>query len=292
VAQIAMENQYALDENHLGLREKGASLDRTLELQEAENGGGDIATAHVNVDENAMIEWYHEDVSESHEFRLLGYWQCADTVGIDLAGHWKLDEDSGIAVSDSSNKGNDGTLTNMDPATDWVSGKIDNALDFDGGDDHVVVPHDPSLSLMHELTVAAWIYANPGGLVDYKLVLNKGTSGDNRNYWLGTKDDKITFGFYDGGTKEFEFDPDLQTEIWYHIAATFNNAADSVRVYLNGAEVDSWSTGDEPLTNTEDLYIGRSQYAGEYWDGMLDDLRIYNRVLEPSEIQALYDAGN
>jgi hypothetical protein len=293
VVQVAMANRCETEENHMGLREKGSSLQRTINLQEAEGVGAaarsDIATIHVNAEENSIIEWYHEDVSDNHEYRLLGYWECVDTFGKDLAGHWKLDEDSGTTASDSSCNGNEGTLINMDPDTDWVPGNIYGALEFDGGTEYVVVPHDPSLSLINQLTVAAWIYKET--TVGYDLVLSKGTSGDNQNYWFGTDDDKITFGFYDGGSKEFKFDANLQTDTWYHIAATFNNANDSVRIYLNGAEVDNWSPNEEPLTNTEDLYIGRSQY-GEYWDGKLDDVRIYNRVLDQAEIQALYDEGS
>jgi len=289
VVQVSMANQYDAEENHMGLREKGSSLQRDMDLQEAEGGGGDIAGLHTNTDENSTIQWYHEDISEGHEYRLLGYWECIDTFGLDLVGHWKLDEDSGTTASDSSSKGNDGTLTDMDPVTDWVPGNIENALEFDGGDDHVVVPHDSSLSLMNQFTVAAWIYNE--SLSGYDLVLNQGTSGTNRNYCFGTDDDKIIFGFDDGGFREFKEDVNLLTGTWYHIAATFNNTSDSVRVYLNGAEVKSWSTDRQPLTNSEDLYIGRSQY-GEYWDGRLDDVRIYNRVLSEDEISALHALGN
>jgi len=289
VAQIAMANRYVDGENHMGLREKGSSLQRDIDLHEAEGGGCDVSTIHVSADENSTIEWYHEDVSDNHEYRLLGYWECIDTVGKDLAGHWKLDEDSGTTASDYSSHGNDGTLTNMDPATDWVPGQIDGALEFDGGTEYVLVPHDPSLSRTNQLTVAAWIYK--GSTVGYDSVLSKGTSGNDQNYWFGTDDDKIAFGFYHGGFEEFKFDPDLQIATWYHIAATYNIAKERVRVYLDGAEVDNWATNKTLDTNTEDLYIGRSQH-GEYWDGKLDDVRIYNRVLDPAEIQALYDEGN
>ena len=131
VTQIAMTNTFNSAENHMGLRQTGSLLQRDINLQEAEGVGvsnrSDIATMHVNADENATIQWYHEDVSESHEYRLLGYWECMDTVGLDLVGHWKLDEDSGTTASDTSINGNEGTLTNMDPATDWVPGKIEGA---------------------------------------------------------------------------------------------------------------------------------------------------------------------
>ena len=56
-----------------------------------------------------------------------------------LIGHWKLDESAGTTAADSSGNGNDGTLTNMDPATDWfpTGGQVNGALDFDGVDDRV-----------------------------------------------------------------------------------------------------------------------------------------------------------
>jgi hypothetical protein len=290
VAQIAMANGYQFNENYMGLKEKGSSLQRIIELHEAEGGGYDIATIHVNAGKNSTIEWYHEDVSAFHEYRLLGYWECMDTLRKDLAGHWKLDEHSGTTASDSSAHGNDGTLVNMDPATDWVPGQIDGALEFDGATEYILVPHDPSLSLINQLTVAAWIYKE--STVGYDIAVNKGTWGNNHNYRLGTLDDEITFGFYDGAWREFNTSGvDLQTDTWYHVAATFNNANNSVRVYLNGSEVNNWSPTEQPLTNTDDLYIGRTQ-SGEYWDGKLDDVRIYNRTLDQAEIQALYNEGS
>ena len=55
-----------------------------------------------------------------------------------LVGSWHLNEGSGATTAaDTSGNGNNGTLTNMDPATDWVNGKFGKALDFDGSDDYV-----------------------------------------------------------------------------------------------------------------------------------------------------------
>jgi len=75
VVQIAMANQQHLGAYYMGLREIGSSLDRLIMLQEAEPDGGDVATLHVNADENSTIKWRHQDVSQSHNFYLLGYWE-------------------------------------------------------------------------------------------------------------------------------------------------------------------------------------------------------------------------
>jgi len=78
-----------------------------------------------------------------------------------LVAHWTLDEVTGTTAADSSPSGIDGTLVNMDPAADWVPGNILGALDFDGIDDHVVIPYDPSLNYSSWIgaTVTGWAKA-------------------------------------------------------------------------------------------------------------------------------------
>ena len=71
-----------------------------------------------------------------------------------ILAYWKLDEDSGTAVSDSV-----GTFTGIlvgDPT--WTNGRVGNALDFDGVDDYVTIPREPSLEGMESFTYEAWIY--------------------------------------------------------------------------------------------------------------------------------------
>ena len=75
---------------------------------------------------------------------------------------------------------------------------------------------------------------------------------------------------------------------WYHIAATFEpyETAHLVRLYLDGVEVTLEKTEVAPIANNQDLTIGKSQY-GEYWDGILDDVRIYSRALSADEIMKI-----
>ena len=212
-----------------------------------------------------------------------------DTLCLGLVGYWELDEILGTDAADSSGNGNDGLLMNMDPDTDWVSGNIARALDFDGINDNVVVSNNENLSVVDYLTVAAWIKADVGSFIDWSIIANKG-SYDTYNYWFGTIADDITFGFSDGeGEVGFKTSAlNLNTNIWYHIAATFDTDANEVRVYLNGSEVESWSTTRNPTASTEDLFIGKSRYSNEFWKGKLDDVRIYNRALDASEIAQLH----
>ena len=74
VAQIVMANGQDTAEAELGVREKGANLDRRLNIQEAEAGGDDLASMHVNTDASSTIQWYDQNTGQDHRFYLLGWW--------------------------------------------------------------------------------------------------------------------------------------------------------------------------------------------------------------------------
>jgi hypothetical protein len=74
VVQIAMANGQDDAEALLGVRKKGSSIGRTLDLQEAEAGGDDFASTHVNADGSSTIQWYDENTGEDHRFYVLGWW--------------------------------------------------------------------------------------------------------------------------------------------------------------------------------------------------------------------------
>ena len=199
--------------------------------------------------------------------------------------HWKLDEDSGATANDTA-----GNHHGLVSGGTWASGHIDGGLTFNGSSDHVSVPDDDTLDLVDAFTLSAWI--NNQQLNGYDLVFNKGDAGSDQNFYFGTVGDEITFGFHNGGFQEFNTTTvNLQTGTWYHIAATFDNTSDEVRVYLDGAEVLSTTTTISPIINAGKLYIGKSQH-GEYWNGTLDDLRIYDRILSPAEVTALSSDGD
>ncbi|GAX59225.1 hypothetical protein SCALIN_C01_0156 [Candidatus Scalindua japonica] len=206
-----------------------------------------------------------------------------------LIGYWELNEIDGITAADFSGNGNDGTLTNMDQYTDWVAGKIAGALDFDGSNDYINVPHNDNQSLTGGMTFAAWgnTLNTSGG---YKAILAKDIPGNGlSNYWFGIENDELVFGFFAAGAFQVvkSASSNLQTDTWYHLAASFDNGTDVVRLYVDGAEVHVGAITYEPTTETADLWIGHS-VDGEYWSGMLDEVRIYDRVLDPTEISQLH----
>ena len=75
VVQIGLLNAMDIKENSMGARETGSSLERRIDLHEAESGGGDWASLHVPADRDATIQFYDQAVDAAHQFYLFGYWK-------------------------------------------------------------------------------------------------------------------------------------------------------------------------------------------------------------------------
>ena len=206
----------------------------------------------------------------------------SSTVRADLVGWWKLDDGSGTRAIDSSGNANHGTLQG-DPQ--WVAGKIGGALQFNGVDDFVDVPHNENLTVDNEVTVMAWINAEratgPDGAT-WQGILSK--SNNPRSYSFYTRD---------GNTLHFSaagFGPVSTSTItlneWVHVCAEVING--QVAFYINGEAAGLSGSGVilPGTADTADVVIGRTQEgANRSFLGMIDDVRIYTRALTQSEVQ-------
>jgi len=210
--------------------------------------------------------------------------------------HWKFDEGTGIVANDSSGNGNDGTIS----GAAWTLGVDKGALKFDGSNDVINVPHSASLNISTAITIASWAY--PEADKDMGIVC-KGVAGTSRPYNQTFQGGK----FYAGGvqtgtpwpTKIAEAQGktgSTQTKKWTHVVHTYDGA--HVKLYQDGKLVatDSKLTqAGNILTDSGALLIGANHNPGYssttrwYWQGMLDDVRIYNRALTASQVRALYD---
>ncbi|MDJ0747865.1 MAG: DNRLRE domain-containing protein [Woeseiaceae bacterium] len=197
--------------------------------------------------------------------------------------HWELDEASGVTAIDSAGN-HDGALAG-NPT--WTAGTLGGAIELDGVSDRIDVGHDDALSLVDEMTFAAWI--RPATIaIEYRTIVAKDGGGSGSNYWFGLWDGDLVFGYFANGffREVATSGLSLAADTWSHVAASFDNATDTVRLYANGVEVGSGTLAWEPTPVNADLEIGRSP-DGEYWHGGLDDVRIYDRVLTEGEIAEL-----
>jgi len=203
-----------------------------------------------------------------------------------LVGYWKLDEVTGSSASDSSGYNNDGTLYN---GPTWVDGKFGKALSFDGVDDYVNVPHSTSLDV-DVITVAAWVKGTFGS--DYRDIIGKSFSGADRAWALCINNGKVDWNVASQGSAVWDLVAHLGTAIindnkWHFVVAVY----DGVRgyVYVDGA-LDS-SGGSAGVIGKNTLYLGVGRYyGGEYLNGIIDEVRIYNRALSEEEIKENYDS--
>ncbi|MEV0289632.1 PQQ-dependent sugar dehydrogenase [Kribbella sp. NPDC050820] len=206
-----------------------------------------------------------------------------------LVGAWGFNEGTGTNVGDSSGSGNHGTLSG---ATWSAAGKYGAALSFNGSTGNVTVPHSASLNLNSSFTFEAWV--NPTALTAYQTVLIKELTG-GCGYWLQTTGTTIASGFNNNGCREHASSaPPIPLNQWSHLAAVFDDAANTYTLYLNGTAVLTESETTAPVPNTQALVFGQSactSCANERWRGLLDDIRIYNRPLTPAEIQTDMTTG-
>ena len=195
-----------------------------------------------------------------------------------LVAHWKLDETNGATAVDSVG-GLDGTLIN---GPLWTTGQLDGALDFDGTNDYIEVPHSSDLNLQSAFTVTAWIYND--SMSDAYRVISKETNGLNDNYWIALQAGELWAGV---GGSFFNAPATFEANTWYHIAVSFDDADNQVSIYVNGELSQEYSTSATISSNTDPLYIGSNWQGSKFWDGALDDVRIYDRALSASQVAAI-----
>jgi hypothetical protein len=210
---------------------------------------------------------------------LTGIARAADP---DLVGWWRFDEGAGTTASDSSGMGNNGTLRN---GPQWVAGKYLNALQFDGVDDYVEVPDNPSLRVYDEVTVMAWIntkrYDAPNGEA-WQGILSKSNSPRSYSFYTEAGGD---LHFSTSGVGPLS-SPDVPLNEWVHVCAMVIGG--QIEFYINGEPAGVSGSGIvlPGDTDTATVVIGRTnEGATRSFLGMIDDVRIYRRGLTQQEVQ-------
>ncbi|HBA85189.1 MAG TPA: hypothetical protein DCZ95_13960 [Verrucomicrobia bacterium] len=273
------------DSNANGLSDateaQGAYPNNPLHLT-GSSSGVNVELTDPDTDADGMPDWWE-----------LNYgFNPTSSVPNGLVGWWKLDETNGLSAFDSTINTNHGVLNNFsaNPAP-WVAGLIDKALDFDGTNDYVQLANSAALKPTN-VTMSVWIrpdqtYSNrsvtlftteqPGATAGYSL----------RYFSWGALD----FLICTDSSLDVYCVTTLQAGATYHVVGTYDGAYQ--RLYVNGQKVAETARAVTLTHSDSSPRMGASadNPPGYYFDGLLDDARIYNNGLSSQQVSGLYEWG-
>ena len=197
-----------------------------------------------------------------------------------------FDEGEGNIAGDSSRYGNHGYLQGMKPnLPNWVDGKFGKALEFNGQNNWVEVPHKDILSVDKAVTGMAWIKAkrHTGGSTkaQWAGVVTKGNNP--RSYSLYTTSDgggALHFSSMGVSTSALK----IELNKWQHVVA--QHTGKSHIYYINGELAGEFDGKDAlpGLKDKESVMIARSHEGSREFEGVIDEVKIWNRVLSEKEV--------
>ena len=206
-----------------------------------------------------------------------------------------LDEGSGATAGDSSYYENDGTIT----GSLWVGGKQGYALELDGSDDKIVVTNSDELQNYTSFTVGLWFKYTGRGPLDkaYHSLINKNPVGlgygDPYHIWVvnSTRDLQARVG---NGSSEYQLNSNIPVNDsnYHYTALTYDGELYNYSLYLDGVAVANLSvySGWIPTQNTGGVNVGLWSVYLNYFNGTVDEVRIYDRLLSGDEVLSLYQA--
>lgn len=206
-----------------------------------------------------------------------------------LVGAWLFDAGAGETARDASGNGHDGKL--LGPKR--VKGKYGGALEFDGKDDIVEIPHHDAFNLV-TYTIVAWV--NTGSIrtgLAQSVVGKDDPTGKPRNFGLyvdgGERPDVLGTNYThgNGGTWQSSYGTtSVMDEQWHHLAATHDGAF--LRAYTDGVMEEEAAAPIPPDHNTDPVRIGRwGNPRGDFMKGIMDEIAIFNRALTDGEIESV-----
>ena len=212
-----------------------------------------------------------------------------------LVGWWTMDGQDVTAVT-TTDKSSTGANVSRKGGISVVAGKIGQALNFNGTTGYVSTTNVFSFnSSSVDHTYSAWVYER-ASTAAYNWIINNGSNSTGSNLIIGGVGGNCASGvigfFYGGGTAVTCGTTVLTTNAWHHVVTVYSSSTNKVAFYLDGiangtsAALGSWAVSAAPVV------LGRwGANDSFYFNGKIDDVRIYNRALSQAEITELYKLG-
>jgi len=208
-----------------------------------------------------------------------------------LVDFYTFDEPFGEKFIDRSGNGNTGTFhgevfnDGVVHGATWVDGKYGKALSFDGVDDYVDISSTNSVYDSTSITVEAWVKpysGNTGWIVGdghkFRLRVVPGSTAE----WWCKEENNGNSNTISGGT--------IEANKWYHVVGTYDSPTGEQKLYINGVLVASATPKFILDDGDNNQAIGKGYVGSSDWfKGIIDEVRIYNRSLSESEIKEIYE---
>jgi hypothetical protein len=213
----------------------------------------------------------------------------ATTVYADLVAAWSFDNDTAEDVRDVSGNGFDGV--GLDTAI--VEGRFGNAMEFDGTNSQVEIPHDEALNIQDEVTVEAWI--KPSAEIGLGGIAQKwGDTTNRRQYLLCTVNDKIRFYISGSGDTwpSAECTSSIPLDEWTHVAGVYDSS--NIKIYINGKLENEVPNNEGIFASDVAFWIGgygpnEDFGSNRHFPGVIDEVRLWDSALSDGEIEANMD---
>jgi hypothetical protein len=198
-----------------------------------------------------------------------------------LVAAFGFDESGGNRVLDASGNDNHGTLSNADRT---ARGKFGGALSFNGQSSLVRVADSASLALADGMTLAAWVYPETQGSSRPSIITKE--MGGRFAYALhaGNREGKPTSTLVIGSSdRSLVGGASLPLRAWTHLAATYDGT--TRMLFVNGVQVRKGAASGSLAASSGPLRIGGNKVMqGQFFKGLIDEVRIYDRALSHAEI--------
>lgn len=220
------------------------------------------------------------------------------TLPTNLVSYWELEEASGTRVD--SHGSNDLTDNNT---VGQGTGKQGNCADFEKNQSEFLEITDASqsgLDITGDLSIAAWIQLESLSNSTLNAIVTKDDGASQRSYIFCVWDSEDPAGTFNlmlwahstSSSTIFNKNWSPSTGTWYHVACVYDASAGSCEFFVDGSSIGSEGSGVNSLKNsTGDFHIGagNTQY---HWDGLIDEVGIWDKTLTSSEITDLYNSGS
>ena len=226
---------------------------------------------------DVLLDFYGNEISgQAHQEMVLSR---------GLVLHYAFDDDNGMEVIDKSGKENHGRVHDAKWA---AAGKLGGAYSFDGIKSYIDCGNDASLRITGDLTISAWVLPDELAAgqtlvskhhdAEYDLVFGKNSA---LSYYHGAD--------WHPNHHTFKFPP--VPNKWRHVALTRNAQSKTLRLYVDGQQVkDEFVYRNDPPATSQRVTIGYRLVRGQHaFKGKIDQVRIYNRVVSPEEVEMLCD---